>query len=32
VLKALSDGSYIAEVKDSKDKSQPALKIRAIDY
>jgi IS4 transposase len=32
VLKALSDGSYIAEVKDSKDKSQPAVKVRVIDY
>jgi hypothetical protein len=32
VLETFSDGSYLSEVKDSKDKSQPAVKVRVIDY
>jgi hypothetical protein len=28
----LPDGSYISEVKDSRDKSLPAVKVRVIDY
>jgi hypothetical protein len=31
-IEELPDGSYISEVKDSQDKSQPPVKVRVIDY
>jgi hypothetical protein len=31
-IEELPDGSYISEVHDSQDKSQPAVKVRVIDY
>jgi hypothetical protein len=31
-IEELSDGSYISEIKDSQDKSQPCVKVRVIDY